>query len=98
MAGYWDAVVEHDRRMQDAAKAAVVEFLFDDTGKVWLNIDGKCAVRIGEVTNVIVTAPKEQWSNNFEFADGHLVGVKDRRSRPQRARGEGEGTAESTES
>lgn len=33
--------------MLDLENADAVEFMVDTTGKVWLNVDGKCVVRIG---------------------------------------------------
>lgn len=34
--------------MDDRISATVVEFQMDHTGKVWVNVDGKCALRIGK--------------------------------------------------
>lgn len=41
-------------QMQDIAEAGVVEISFDQAGKIWLNVDGKCAVRIGKVKSIIL--------------------------------------------
>lgn len=38
----------------DIPKVDTVEFLMGDTGKVWLNINGRCIVRIGEASSVTV--------------------------------------------
>lgn len=35
------------RQMQDAFSAETVEIQVDNTGKLWVNIDGRCALRIG---------------------------------------------------
>jgi hypothetical protein len=35
--------------MLDLAKAGSIEFEVDNTGKVWINLDGRCIVRIGRV-------------------------------------------------
>lgn len=43
--------------MQDIVSANVVELTIDETGKLWLNVDGKCGFRIGEVTSFVVEAP-----------------------------------------
>lgn len=47
---YWD---RENRSMQDALDADMVELTFDkETGKVWLNIDGRCAVRVGHADKI----------------------------------------------
>lgn len=38
----------------DMATASVVEFLTDGKGKVWVNVDGLCMLRIGFVTTQIL--------------------------------------------
>lgn len=40
--------------MDDRLNANSVEITVDSTGKVWVNIDGKCALRIGHAKVVIV--------------------------------------------
>lgn len=35
--------------MDDRIDAGIVEIQVDESGKVWVNIDGKCALRIGHV-------------------------------------------------
>lgn len=40
--------------MDERARARLVELDTDETGKLWLNIDGMCAVRIGYVESVRV--------------------------------------------
>ena len=39
--------------LQDALKAEVVEITVDDTGKLWVNVDGRCVLRIGHCDSVI---------------------------------------------
>lgn len=34
-------------------EAEIVELLVDQQGKCWLNIDGICAVRVGNATNIV---------------------------------------------
>lgn len=40
--------------MIDLLKAKAVHFYVDQTGKTWLNVDGECVLRIGEVTDVVI--------------------------------------------
>lgn len=48
--------------MKDITEAGVVECTFDHTGKLWVNVDGKCVLRVNkckeihfETTNSILT-------------------------------------------
>lgn len=43
--------------MDDRLSATSVEFQVDQTGKVWLNVDGKCVVRIGKADQVVIELP-----------------------------------------
>lgn len=45
------------QKNNDIVEAGIVELSVDDTGKVWLNIDGVCMLRIGEAKEVLVTRP-----------------------------------------
>ena len=38
--------------MIDLLDATEVEFYVDNTGKCWLNVDGKCLVRIGHAKKI----------------------------------------------
>ncbi len=40
--------------MLDLLKAQVVEVRMSREGVLWVNVDGKCAVRIGEVKNLVI--------------------------------------------
>lgn len=40
--------------MLDLLKAQVVEVRMSHEGVLWVNVDGKCAVRIGEVENLVI--------------------------------------------
>lgn len=40
--------------LQDLFEAIDVEFHIDRNNKVWLNIEGKCAVRIGRADNITI--------------------------------------------
>lgn len=44
--------------MDDRLKAKYVELIVDDTGKLWLNVDGQCVVRIGHVDEVNIDLHK----------------------------------------
>ena len=41
-----------DLKIVDLATAGVVELTVDDTGKVWVNVDGKCRLRVGRAGTV----------------------------------------------
>lgn len=45
------------KSMLDIEKASVVEFTVDEEGKVWVNVDGTCRLRIGYAETVIVGQP-----------------------------------------
>lgn len=47
-------------KMQDIVSADIVELTIDDTGKLWLNVDGKCGFRIGKIDNAFVEAAGEK--------------------------------------
>jgi hypothetical protein len=44
----------------DLLSANIVELTIDSTGKLWLNVDGKCAARIGKVNNVLLELPGKE--------------------------------------
>jgi hypothetical protein len=46
----------------DLLDAKHVEFIVDNTGKVWVNVDGKCVVRIGHADDVEISAPRNRAS------------------------------------
>lgn len=54
---YWDKIETTERDLQDALDAGTVEILVSHAGKFWINIDGKCALRIGKVKEVVLDAP-----------------------------------------
>lgn len=41
-------------RMVDLSESEVVEVSRDDTGKVWVNVDGVCVCRIGRTVHLRV--------------------------------------------
>ena len=48
--------------MHDSLTAKAVELTIDDTGKLWVNIDGICVARVGLIQEVhieIVGQPKQ---------------------------------------
>lgn len=47
--GNWDKI-----KLIDLHEASEVEFIVDQHDKVWLNIEGKCAVRIGKANRVTI--------------------------------------------
>ncbi len=54
---HWPPAKRPLAKMQDIVSADVAEFTFDDTGKLWLNVDGKCALRIGKVEEIVIDPP-----------------------------------------
>ena len=38
--------------MVDLLDATIIDLTCDETGKVWVNVDGKCLVRIGKVKHI----------------------------------------------
>jgi hypothetical protein len=44
--------------LKDVIEADTVEIQIDDTGKIWVNIDGRCALRIGHAKTIISDDPK----------------------------------------
>lgn len=49
--------MDDSKSMLDIEKASVVEFTVDEEGKVWVNVDGICRLRIGYAETVIVGQP-----------------------------------------
>lgn len=47
----------YGEEMFDRIEARVVEFTTDETGKCWLNIDGRCIARVGFVEQIIIDGP-----------------------------------------
>lgn len=43
--------------MVDLLDADEVEIFIDDTGKLWVNVDQQCALRIGHVKKVVSDSP-----------------------------------------
>lgn len=48
-------------KMIDLLEAIEVEFYVDSTGKVWLNVDGKCAVRIGRAEKIVTRDDRQHF-------------------------------------
>lgn len=40
--------------MIDKLNASDIEIVLDELGKVWINVDGECVVRIGRVERAVV--------------------------------------------
>jgi hypothetical protein len=38
--------------MTDLLDATIIDLTIDETGKIWVNVDGKCLVRIGKAKHV----------------------------------------------
>ncbi len=47
-------------KLLDLHEAIDVAFEIDQNNKVWLNIDGKCAVRIGRADNILILDNRKQ--------------------------------------
>lgn len=45
--------------MNDILSANIVEITIDKTGKLWVNVDGKCQLRIGQVHDVRYEVPAD---------------------------------------
>lgn len=43
--------------MNDMVEAKHVDIAVDDTGKVWVNVDGVCVLRIGHAHTVVIDDP-----------------------------------------
>lgn len=50
--------MEKHLQLLDVTTADEVELLVDTTGRMWLNVDGLCRVRIGKVKTIRVDLPK----------------------------------------
>ncbi|RPH74010.1 hypothetical protein EHM76_04395 [bacterium] len=50
---YWAHAQAPQRELQEAMQADHVDVVVDQTGKLWMNIDGRCAIRIGHVSRLI---------------------------------------------
>lgn len=45
-------------KMIDMLDASNVEVLIDCTNKLWINVEGKCILRIGQIDEVRIDLPK----------------------------------------
>lgn len=59
----------------DVLDATDVEFQVDSEGKVWVNVDGVCRVRIGKAANVTIndTREKKRMLTRIRFVAPHNV-------------------------
>lgn len=57
--------------MDDRIDANAVEFTVDETGKVWVNVDGKCVLRIGHAKHVIADDPVRGLDVVYQDAPKH---------------------------
>jgi hypothetical protein len=55
---YWNGRDGAKPEMQDAFEAGDVQIQISHAGKLWINIDGKCALRIGSIRKLALEAPK----------------------------------------
>ena len=46
--------IVRDHQMIDLIEADIVEITIDTTGKLWVNVDGRCLLRIRHSNNTIV--------------------------------------------
>lgn len=51
--------------MKDLISADVVELYIDQTGKLWLNVDDVCTVRIGKVRQYNIKTPRKTIEGEF---------------------------------
>lgn len=56
---------EDKLKLTDLLHSDNVEFLIDTTGKLWLNVDGVCAVRIGKVETITIRTPAKSRRKGF---------------------------------
>lgn len=70
--------------MIDLIKAKKVDFSVDQTGKVWVNVDDQCVLRIGEATDVLI----DLHHANQQYTMHHERGM---RLQPKRKREEEDG-------
>lgn len=47
-----------DFKMIDLLEAESVELVVDEQNKFWINIDGKCAVRVGKIKHLDIDLPE----------------------------------------
>jgi hypothetical protein len=65
----------YDYKMIDLAACTEIEFLVDSNGrKVWMNIDGKCAVRVGEATHIVITMMGAVAEERHKVAPPEVIG------------------------
>lgn len=74
------------QRMIDLEKATIIDLTCDETGKVWVNVDGKCLVRIGKVQHVslygfnLTGAKEPSFHKSFVPGEATLTAEFDERS------------------
>lgn len=54
----------HIRKMIDIDKAYDVEITVDNTGKLWINVDGICLLRIGKANIIMIDDKRKLTSKN----------------------------------
>lgn len=47
-------ITRDDDSMIDMLDAGTVEIEIDETGKMWINVDGRCRLRIGAAETIII--------------------------------------------
>ena len=52
-------------KLDDRMKSTVVEILADETGKVWVNVDGVCILRIGTVKTLIIDNKRDDVKEGY---------------------------------
>lgn len=46
--------------MIDLLNCKQIEFIVDSTGKVWVNLDGRCVVRVGKPEDIHIEDKREK--------------------------------------
>lgn len=46
-----------EHKLDDRPHAQIVGLIVDTSGKLWINVDGKCSLRIGRVENLSIEMP-----------------------------------------
>ncbi len=59
--------------MDDRIDVKAVEFQVDDTGKVWLNVNGVCVFRAGHSQCVVVDLPRIATPERRQVWSDHIV-------------------------
>jgi hypothetical protein len=62
-------------KMIDLLQAKIIDLTCDETGKVWVNVDGKCLIRIGRVEYVSLKWDASYHKSHFSGSTGEAIPV-----------------------